>query len=141
GAHSTFLANSLRGVIGQRLVRTLCPNCKQGFDLTDAPHTFDDVRPWLNADEGNMLYAPRGCEQCHMTGYNGRTGLFEVLPVTNAIRALISENAPTRQIRTKAIEEKMAQFRQSAMLKVARGQTSTEEVFRVIPVEHLVDEE
>jgi type II secretory ATPase GspE/PulE/Tfp pilus assembly ATPase PilB-like protein len=141
GANSTFLANSLRGVIGQRLVRTLCSNCKQGFDLTDAPHTFDDVRPWLGADEGKMLFAARGCDQCHATGYSGRTGLFEILPVTIAIRALISENAPTRAIRAKAIEEKMAEFRQSAMLKVARGETSTEEVFRVIPVEHLVDED
>jgi general secretion pathway protein E len=140
GANSTFLGNSLRGVIGQRLVRTLCTNCKQGFDLGDAPHTFDEVRPWLNADEGNMLYAARGCEVCHHSGYAGRTGLFEVLPVTKAIRDLIAANASTRDIRAKAIEEKMAEFRQTAMVKVARGETSTEEVFRVIPVEHLVDE-
>src|SRR5206468_4821626 len=140
GANSTFLANSLRGVIGQRLVRTLCTNCKQGFDLGDAPHTFDEVRPWLNDGEGNMLYAARGCEACHHSGYAGRTGLFEVLPVTKAIRDLIAANASTRDIRAKAIEEKMAEFRQTAMVKVARGETSTEEVFRVIPVEHLVDE-
>jgi type II secretory ATPase GspE/PulE/Tfp pilus assembly ATPase PilB-like protein len=138
GVHGHFLSTALRGVVSQRLVRTLCPKCKSSFDLTLAPHTFDDVRPWLTADEGNVLYAAKGCELCNMTGYSGRTGAFEVMPVSRSIRNMISEGQSTRDIRGKAIEEKMLEFRQSALLKVALGLTSTEEVFRVIPSEHLL---
>jgi type II secretory ATPase GspE/PulE/Tfp pilus assembly ATPase PilB-like protein len=138
GAHSHFLAQSLRGVVAQRLVRTLCPHCRTSFDLSDAPHTFDEVRPWLAPDEGKSLYAARGCEACGMSGYSARTGVFEVMPVNKDLRALIADGATTAQIRDKAVEQKVMKFRQSAMMKVARGETSTEEVFRVIPSEHLL---
>ena len=141
GVPSHFLSTSLRGVVAQRLVRTLCPHCKIGFDLANAPHTFDDVRPWLGPDEGKMLYAPKGCPECNMSGYSSRSGVFEVMPISKDIRDLISSGAPARDIRAKAIADKMPEFRQTAMLKVARGETSTEEVFRVIPTEHLMMED
>ena len=76
-----------------------------------------------------------------MSGYNARTGVFEVMSITKELRDLISNGAPAREIRSRAIEEKMPEFRQTAMLKVARGETSTEEVFRVIPTEHLLMED
>lgn len=141
GAHPHFLAQSLRGVVAQRLVRTLCPKCKTSFDLSDAPHTFDDVRPWLAPEEGKALWMHHGCDACNRTGYAARTGVFEVMPVNKVLRAMISEGATTSAIRDKAIEQKMLRFRQAAMIKVARGETSTEEVFRVIPAEHLLLEE
>ena len=140
GVHPHFLSTALRGVVSQRLVRTLCTKCKVSFDLSDAPGTFDDIRPWLAADEGKQLFAATGCEICNKVGYAARTGVFEVLPITKSIRKLISENRPTAEIRAQAAEEKMLEFRQAAMLKVARGVTSTEEVFRVIPSEHLLEE-
>jgi len=138
GVNSHFLATAFRGAIAQRLVRTLCPDCSISFDLTEAPHTFDDVRPWLEPGKGNRLFASQGCPACAMTGYAARTGVFEVMCASRAIRNLISDSRPTREVRAKAIEEKMLEFRQAALLKVARGQTSTEEVFRVIPTEHLM---
>ena len=141
GVPSHFLSSSLRGVVAQRLLRTLCPKCKVGFDLSSAPHTFDDVRPWLGADEGNMLYAPKGCPECNMSGYASRSGVFEVMPITKTLRDMIANGATARELRGQAIEEKMPEFRQTAMLKVARGETSTEEVFRVIPTEHLMMED
>jgi general secretion pathway protein E len=141
GANPHFLSTALRGVIAQRLVRTLCPKCRMTFDLSDAPHTFDDVRPWLAPGEGNTLYAPRGCEMCNGLGYAGRTAVFEVLTTSRTLRNLISEGTPARQIHEQAMQEKMLDFRQAALLKVARGQTSTEEVFRVIPTEHLLIDE
>ena len=141
GVHPHFLSTSLRGVVSQRLVRTFCPNCKTGFDLGEDTGTFDDVRKWLAPGEGKTLYAAKGCEQCSMEGYTGRTGVFEVMPVSKDIRNLIGETAPTRAIRAKAVEEGMIEFRQGALLKVAQGQTSTEEVFRVIPSEHLLMED
>jgi len=139
GVHNHFLGASLRGVISQRLLRTLCTACRTSFDLSDAPHTFDDVRPMLKGDEGRKLFAPRGCPSCGSTGYAARTGVFEVMPVGRTIRDLISDGAPTRDIRQKAVNEGMLEFRQAALLKVARGLTSTEEMFRVIPTDVLVE--
>jgi type II secretory ATPase GspE/PulE/Tfp pilus assembly ATPase PilB-like protein len=140
GVHPHFLSTSLRGVISQRLVRTLCEQCKTSIDLAFAPHTFDDIRPWLSPEEGKVLFAPKGCAACQMMGYAGRTGVFEILRVTRRVRDLIADGRPTGEIRQAALADKMLEFRQSALLKVARGVTSTEEVFRVIPSEHLLDE-
>lgn len=138
GVNPHFLAASLRGVIAQRLVRTLCPKCRVAFDISEAPETFEEIRPYLGPGEGNQLFAARGCEECTGTGYSNRTGVFEVMTISREVRNLISDNRSSREIRAKAIEEKMLEFRQSALLKVARGETSTEEVFRVIPTEHLL---
>ena len=141
GVHPHFLATALRCIVAQRLVRTLCPACKTCFDLADAPHTFDEVAPFLSEGEGKLLWAARGCPECLMTGYASRTGVFELLPITRDLRNLISENHTVQEIRTQAAQEKMLEFRHAAMLKVAHGETSTEEVFRAIPTEHLVSED
>ncbi|HUB25117.1 MAG TPA: GspE/PulE family protein, partial [Tepidisphaeraceae bacterium] len=126
GIHPHFLSTSLRGIVSQRLVRTLCPDCKSSFDLSDAPHTFDEIRQWLAPGEGTKLYASRGCPKCQQTGYCGRTGIFEVMPITQTLRGLIAEGRPSREIRAAAIKDKMLEFRQAALLKVAKGITSTE---------------
>jgi type II secretory ATPase GspE/PulE/Tfp pilus assembly ATPase PilB-like protein len=102
---------------------------------------FDEIRPWLQPGEGRNLYAAAGCEACRGVGYSGLTGVFEVMPVSREMRQLIADGRPTSDLRTQAIKERMIQFRQAAMLKVARGITCTEEVFRVIPSEHLLMEE
>ncbi len=139
GNHPHFLATSLRGVIAQRLVRTLCSKCRIPFDISDAPHVFEEVRSLLHGDEGKTLYASAGCPACNMTGYAGRTGVYELMPIDPAIRDLIAANEPAAAIHTKAVEHGMLDFRRSALLKVARGITSTEEVFRIIPTEQLVN--
>lgn len=140
GVHNHFLATSLRGVVSQRLVRTLDPETRMEYDLSEAPGTFDEVRPWLAPNEGKKLYAARPAESNQFTGYVGRTGVFEVMSITPALRNLISDGQPARDIRHKAIEEKMLEFRLSAMLKVAQGETTMEEIFRVVPTEHLTEE-
>jgi type II secretory ATPase GspE/PulE/Tfp pilus assembly ATPase PilB-like protein len=140
GVHPHFLASSLRGVVAQRLVRTLCPRCKTSFPVTDSPHAFDDVRPWLAAGEGDQLYQPRGCPECLMTGYGGRTGVFEVLAVSRELRELILAREPISVLRQRALDEGMVEFRRSALIKVARGETNVEEVFRAIPSEYLDQE-
>jgi type II secretory ATPase GspE/PulE/Tfp pilus assembly ATPase PilB-like protein len=138
GVNPHFLAASLRGVVAQRLVRTLCPKCKVSFNMDEAPETFDEVKQWLEPGEGKLLFAPRGCDECGGTGYTARTGVFEVMTISKEIRNIISDNRSSREVRTQAISEKMLEFRQAALLKVARGLTSTEECFRVIPTEHLL---
>jgi general secretion pathway protein E len=138
GTNPMFLSTALRGVVAQRLVRTLCPACRIKFDLTDSPDTFADLQKYLKPGEGKNLYAAKGCDACGGTGYAGRTGIFEVLPVDRHIRQFIGEGATPAAIREKAMEQSMVEFRRSAMLKVARGETSTEEVFRVIPSEDIL---
>jgi type II secretory ATPase GspE/PulE/Tfp pilus assembly ATPase PilB-like protein len=137
GVHPHFLASSLLGVLAQRLVRTLCPKCKTSFDLAESLQTFDEVKQWLEPGQGQVLYGPAGCPSCHMSGYAQRTGVFEVLSVSRAIRRLILDRQPIQAIRQKAIDEGMIEFKQSALLKVARGDTSVEEVFRTVPSEYL----
>lgn len=138
GVPNHFLAASLRGVVSQRLVRTLDTESRVAFDLSDAPHTFDDVRHLLGPGEGGTLYAHVPTEKNHMTGYTGRTGVFEVMPSTKALRTLIADGSPVEAIRTQARTDGMLPFRHAALLQVARGITSAEELFRVIPTEQLV---
>jgi type II secretory ATPase GspE/PulE/Tfp pilus assembly ATPase PilB-like protein len=137
GVHPHFLSSSLRGVVAQRLVRTLCPDCKQRWDVSAAPMTFDEVRPWLENGEGEALYAAKGCNKCLQSGYTARTGFFEVMSITPALRNMITERRPTPDIHTKSVEEGLVEMRHAAMIKVARGQTTVEEVLRVVPVEYL----
>jgi type II secretory ATPase GspE/PulE/Tfp pilus assembly ATPase PilB-like protein len=141
GVHPHFLASSLLGVIAQRLVRTLCPECKKSFEMDESMHTFDEVARWLEPGQGQVLHGPAGCAACHMTGYAGRTGVFEVLTISRAIRPLILQRQPIQTIRDKGVEEGMIEFKHSALLKVARGETSVEEVFRAVPSEYLGVEE
>ncbi len=139
--HPHFLASGLLGVLTQRLVRTLCPHCKVGHDISESPHTFDDIRPWMKPDEGGQIYSAPGCYRCNEEGYNDRTGVFEVLGTTRELRRLIADHRPVQEIRDKAVEQGMIDIRRSALLKVAEGVTSTEEVVRVIPAEYLAPDE
>ena len=136
--HPHFLASALRGVISQRLVRRLNDKTKTSFDVSHAPHIFDEVRKWLKEGEGKTLYAARPDAEKGEPAYVGRTGIYEVMPVSHAIRKLIADGHPTHEINQKALEEGMIPLRQSALLKVALGETSTEEVFRVLPTEHMI---
>lgn len=136
-----FLSVALRGIVSQRLVRTLDPDNRNEFDISGAPEMFEEVQKYLGPGQGKKLYAPKPTESNQMTGYTGRTGVFEIMPMTREIRSMIAEGRTARDIRDKAIASGMLEFRHSALLKVAQGLTSTEEVFRVIPTEVLLLDE
>jgi type II secretory ATPase GspE/PulE/Tfp pilus assembly ATPase PilB-like protein len=137
GVHPHFLASSLLGCLAQRLLRVLCPHCKVSFELAEPLDTFKEVERWLEPGQGQQLFGRTGCEHCHGGGYISRSGVFEVLPISPAIRKLILTRQPMQALRHKAIEEGMIEFRQAALLKVAQGQTTVEEVFRSVPSEYL----
>ncbi len=137
GVPHHFLGSALRGVIAQRLVRTLCPKCKTSVDLSFYPQIFEEVTRWLKPGEGQRLFAALGCADCRGTGYTARAGVFEVLSINKPLRQLIFEKQPTQVLRNKALAEGFLEFRQAALLKVARGQTSADEVLRVVPTEYL----
>jgi type II secretory ATPase GspE/PulE/Tfp pilus assembly ATPase PilB-like protein len=141
GVHPHFLSSSLLGVVAQRLVRSLCPKCKVEYDISDAPYTFEEVRKWLEPGQGERIYVAQGCDNCHKSGYSGRTGVFEVLKISRELRRLISEGRSTRDLRQRAVDEGLVELRRSALLKVAQGETNVEEVFRAIPSEYLGVEE
>ena len=96
------------------------------------------MKRWLEPGEGEAIYSAPGCAHCYREGYTDRTGVFEVLRVTPEIRRFILDRASARDIRAKAVEQGMLDLRRSALLKVAKGVTSTEEVVRMISTEHLV---
>src|SRR5262249_40774520 len=135
--HPHQLAGCLLGSIAQRLVRTLDPRTRVPYDLSMAPGVFDEVKPWLLPGEGEQIFGPRQDEHGTASGYTGRSGVFEVMPVSQALRTLIMQQSPTPVLRRQATQEGMIEMRQAALLKVARGETSVEEVFRAIPSESL----
>jgi type II secretory ATPase GspE/PulE/Tfp pilus assembly ATPase PilB-like protein len=88
GAPPYFLSSCLLGIIAQRLVRTLCPNCRLEFDIGDAPGTFNEIQDLLSPGEGRAIFGPGSCELCRHSGYAGRTGLFEILTLNREVRRL-----------------------------------------------------
>ncbi len=138
GVNTHFLGHSLLGVVAQRLVRKLCPHCRAPFPLpADAPHPFEEVKSWLGPEEGHSLFAAHGCPACLNNGYSDRTGVFEILPMSQSIRRLILEGKPPSLLREQARQGGMIELRQAALLKVARGETTAEEVIRDVPTEYL----
>ena len=132
GIEPFLVSSSVSGVIAQRLVRILCQRCKQpytpteevlrriGLDLFVAPPT---------------LYKAVGCEFCNDIGYKGRLGIFEIMPVDEAIKTLVVKHATSSQIKDVAMAAGMRMLQQDGLAKVLNGTTSLEEVLRVVFVE------
>lgn len=141
GSNPFFLSSCLLGIVAQRLVRTLCPKCRVEYDISESPQTFAPVKSLLGPNEGQSIYGPGGCDNCYYSGYTGRTGLFEILTINQAIRRLIADARPSTEIEKAAIDNGMTEFRRGALLKVAQGITSTEDILRDVPAEYLGIEE
>jgi len=137
GAHPYFLSGCLLGVVAQRLVRTLCDKCRLEYDISESPGTFEEIEPLLEPGQGKAIYGPGGCDQCFQLGYSGRSGLFEIMPVNQEIRRLVGKSSTSHEIELAAIKSGMVIFRRGALLKVAQGITSTEEILRDVPAEQL----
>lgn len=128
GVPSYLLSSCLVGVLAQRLVRRLCPNCKTPTNLTDV----DVKRLGLKADlAGRQVYDPGGCEKCLQTGYKGRTGVFELMNVGEELASLIARSEDARALRTAARKHGMRTLMEDAARKVVQGMTSREEAMRV----------
>jgi type II secretory ATPase GspE/PulE/Tfp pilus assembly ATPase PilB-like protein len=133
---SHFIASSLRAAVSQRLVRTLCPACQELDEDghgADTRRMLEEIKSFLPHASSAARYRARGCDQCHGTGYAGSTAIYEIMPVNEAIRDLILEGNSPRDIHAKAIQEGMLTLRQAALLKVAQGRTTMEEVRRIVP--------
>ncbi|MBN8728402.1 MAG: Flp pilus assembly complex ATPase component TadA [Xanthomonadales bacterium] len=131
GVPHYLLQSTLAGIVAQRLVRTLCPHCKSEVPL--------DVQAWAALTHRwplappNPYYGPKGCLECRKTGFLGRTGIYEMLRVTPAIRALIQPDMDLARVTETAHNEGMQPLRASAAAQVARGLTTIQEVLNVLP--------
>ncbi|KKU02957.1 MAG: General secretory pathway protein E [Candidatus Amesbacteria bacterium GW2011_GWB1_47_26] len=136
-AEPYLLASTITAVVGQRVARKICPHCKKPY--TPAPEVLQDIKNILgklwpfDSAQGKVaqLYKGEGCDECGHAGYRGRTGIFEVLPVSEKIGRLILEHAPASEIEKQAVEEGMITMKQDGYLKVVEGITTVDEILRV----------
>lgn len=135
GAEPFLIASVLNAVVGQRIVRKICTYCKE-FYIPPA-EVVNDIKRVLGSlythtnGEQVKLYRGKGCNECNNTGYLGRIGIFEVLPVTDKIARLVLERASAAEIVKQAIEDSMITMKQDGFFKVLEGITTIEEVLRV----------
>jgi general secretion pathway protein E len=134
GLPSYLIGATLLGVMAQRLVRVLCPLCKEARPATPADDAMWDrlVAPW-KTNRPTQFHHPVGCLDCRMTGYRGRIGLYEILMLSPDMRELITDDADITKIRDLAYREGMKPLRISGAMKVASGLTTLNEVFKVAP--------
>src|SRR5439155_966002 len=124
------IASALVGVVAQRLVRRLCVNCRRQY--TPAADTLRSLTI-ADADAAAIpFYKAVGCDQCNHTGYRGRIGLYEVMRVTDKLRRLIAARAPEAQIREVAVTGGMISLGEDGLAKVKSGNTTPEELLRVV---------
>ena len=132
GVPNYLINATLLGVLAQRLVRTLCPQCKQRDEETRAEDLAEFVRPWkLNG--GFQPYKPVGCVDCRMTGFRGRMGLYELITVTEALKDKITQSPSIDMLRRQAVQDGMRPLRLAGALRVAEGLTTLDEVIAATP--------
>ena len=126
------MASSMTCIVGQRVTRKICEHCKESY--TPLQEVVEDIRQVLGpllTKTSFELYRGKKCQECNGTGYSGRVGIFEVLPITEKIGKLILEQAPSSQINEQAIANGMIEMKQDGYMKVVEGITTLEEVLRV----------
>jgi type IV pilus assembly protein PilB len=128
GVEPFLVSSTLMAVLGQRLVRTICKKCRTPFEPTENQLALLNLSPHDVGDK--VFYYGRGCAGCNDTGYKGRKGIFELLIISEAIRALINERAPTVVIRQKAVELGMVTLREDGLRGIFDGDTTIEEVLK-----------
>ncbi len=124
-----MVASSVQAIMAQRLVRTVCSNCKQPYEVPERLLHGVGLSP--EDVEGLTLYKGTGCNRCHNTGYHGRIGIFELMEMNPDLRNLTFAKAPTGEIREKARSYGMLTLMEDGLRKVIQGITTVEEVLRV----------
>lgn len=128
GVEPFLISSTLMAVLAQRLVRTICKKCRTPFEPTENQLSLLNLSPHDIGDK--VFYYGRGCQNCNDTGYRGRKGIFELLVITEAIRNLINERAPSVVLRQKAVELGMVTLREDGLRSIFDGDTTIEEVVK-----------
>jgi len=132
GLPSYLIRSSVLGVMAQRLVRTLCPHCKKKTAV-DEKLWKQLTAPWL-VKIPSHVHTAVGCLECRGTGYMGRMGIYEVMPMSETLEGMVTDQTDHTRLRQAAMKEGMHSLRLSGAHKVAAGLTTLEEVFRVSPL-------
>ena len=127
GIEPFLVSSSVRAILAQRLVRVLCPECKEQY----MPSAIEKEQLSLSQENNNVIYRAVGCENCLQTGYKGRTAIFELMVLNDEIQSLILKSSDANVIRKKAMQMGMKTLRQDGMEKVKQGITTLSEVLRV----------
>ncbi|MEG0579898.1 MAG: ATPase, T2SS/T4P/T4SS family, partial [Niameybacter sp.] len=127
GVENFLIGSSLVGVISQRLVRTICRNCRESY----TPDDIEVKAMKIDSTKGYTLYKGRGCKECNNTGYKGRTGIYEIMLVNGPIKRAIFAGKTSKDIEEIALEQGMVTLSQSCVEKVLGGETTYEEYMRV----------
>ena len=128
GVEPFLISSTLEAVLGQRLLRSICRQCRTTYEPSDA---FLAELGVSRADIGDKkFYYGKGCDACNNTGYKGRKGIYELLKITDPLRELINERAPTVTLKQKAVELGMVSLRQDGLRSIFAGDTTIEEVLR-----------
>ena len=137
GAEPFLLASSLNAVLGQRILRRICPHCRETYTppeimMADIKTVLGKLLPVAKDGSSSLpLYRGKGCSECTDTGFLGRIGIFEVLPVSDRMAKLILTHADSGEVEREAVEDGMITMKQDGYLKALEGITSIEEVLRV----------
>jgi len=128
GVEPFMISSSLEGVLGQRLIRKICPNCKTAYEPNESALAQLGLSPHEIGDKS--FYYGKGCETCNQTGYKGRKGIYELLDMSDPVRELINKRAPSVVLKQKAIELGMTTLRQDGLRCIYDGETTIEEVLK-----------
>jgi type IV pilus assembly protein PilB len=126
GVEPFLLSSTLEAILGQRLIRTICKSCRTAYQPTEQELNLLNLKAEDAA--GKSFYYGKGCQECNDTGYRGRKGVFELLLISDPIRKLINERAPSVVIRQKAIELGMRTLREDGLRAIFDGDSTIEEV-------------
>jgi general secretion pathway protein E/type IV pilus assembly protein PilB len=129
GVQPFLVASSLRAIMAQRLVRRICPHCKQPAELTESEMRALRIEPGQIQDA--QVMHGRGCDQCRGTGYKGRMGIFEIFVLDDEVRHMINKRSSTLNLRQRARELGMRTLREDGIRKVLAGVTTADEVISI----------
>jgi type IV pilus assembly protein PilB len=135
GIEPFLITASLEGILAQRLVRKICSECRTQFEPSD--ELLMELQLPVQQARKYKFYYGRGCQRCNNSGYKGRTGIHELLDVSDDIRDLISSNASVDEIRNVARNEGMSTLREAGLKLIFDGQTTIDEVVRETVVEDM----
>jgi type II secretory ATPase GspE/PulE/Tfp pilus assembly ATPase PilB-like protein len=127
GIEPYLVSSSLEMVAAQRLVRLICKHCKEEMPRDE----MERLRQQFGKETPEVIYRGRGCRHCQGTGYRGRQGVFEMMPITDEIRSLILQRSSSRDIRKMAVQQGMSSLRADGWRLIREGFTTPEEVLRV----------
>jgi len=129
GVQPFLIASTMLGAMAQRLVRTICPHCSEPFTIEAAEIIGLGFPTTLHGPL--TLKRGKGCPKCRGTGFLGRCGIFEIFPMSEAIKRLTSTNAPTSEIKAMAVKEGMTTLLADGWQKILKGVTTYEEALRI----------